>query len=271
MILQPRTYLFVPGNRPDRFDKACASGADAVILDLEDAVGVESKDTARQQIKEWLEQGNQAYVRINAANTAWFTDDCSLLALEGVLGVMLPKAERKEDILELKKLKHKDCRIVLLIETAQGIYRAPELAQVEGVSRLAFGSVDFQLDCSIPNSDFALNYARSALVVASAVGNLPSPIDGVSISLDDTEVIHKDTETSKALGFSAKLCIHPNQVGVVNQAFLPTEEELERAQKILAAVSSADDVNAARLDGKLLEKPIVTWAERVLALKEKRS
>src|SRR5699024_2839646 len=124
----------------------------------------------------------------NAANTAWFTDDCSLLALEGVLGVMLPKAERKEDILELKKLKHKDCRIVLLIETAQGIYRAPELAQVEGVSRLAFGSVDFQLDCSIPNSDFALNYARSALVVASAVGNLPSPIDGVSISLDDTEV-----------------------------------------------------------------------------------
>lgn len=271
MNLQPRTYLFVPGNRPDRFDKACASGSDAVILDLEDAVGVESKAMAREEIRKWLEVGNQAYVRINSANTEWFIEDCSLLSLKGVLGVMLPKAERETDVLKLIHRKHKNCHILLLIETAKGLYRAPELAQIDGVSRLAFGSVDFQLDCTIPNSEFALNYARSALVVASAVGGLPPPIDGVSTSLDDKAVICGDSEMSKALGFSAKLCIHPNQVELVNQIFLPTEEEVAQARRIMAAIANADDVNAARLDGKILEKPILIWAERTLALYEQRA
>lgn len=271
MNLQPRTYLFVPGNRPDRFDKACASGSDAVILDLEDAVGVESKAMAREEIRKWLEAGNQAYVRINSANTEWFIEDCSLLSLKGVLGVMLPKAERETDVLKLIHRKHKNCHILLLIETAKGLHRAPELAQIDGVSRLAFGSVDFQLDCTIPNSEFALNYARSALVVASAVGGLPPPIDGVSTSLDDKTVICGDSEMSKALGFSAKLCIHPNQVELVNQIFLPTEEEVAKARRIMAAIANADDVNAARLDGKILEKPILIWAERTLALYEERA
>ncbi|MDO5666263.1 MAG: CoA ester lyase [Alcaligenaceae bacterium] len=268
MTMQARSYLFVPGNRPERFDKACASGADAVILDLEDAVGSDSKDKAREEIRQWIEQGNQAYIRINAANTKWFVDDCSLLALKGVLGVMLPKAERKEDIQKLEQLKHDDCQILLLIETAKGLYQAAELAQLPCVSRLAFGSVDFQLDCSIPNSDFALDYARSALVVASAVGGLPSPIDGVTVSLDDVDLIRGDSEKSKSLGFSAKLCIHPNQITIVNQAFLPTDKEVQQAQRIVEAVTSASDVSAARLDGKLLEKPIVIWAERILALNE---
>lgn len=266
MVSEPRSYLFVPGNRPDRFDKACASGADAVILDLEDAVGVESKDQARQHIQEWLEQGNQAYIRINGATTKWFAEDCLLLTSKGVLGVMLPKAENEEDVVTLQGYMHEDCRVLLLIETAKGLYRAPQLAQIPCVSRLAFGSVDFQLDCSIPNPDFALDYARSALVVASAVGGLPSPIDGVSVSLECDDSIRRDAEKSKALGFTAKLCIHPNQVSIVNQAFLPTEKEVEQAQRILDAVSTASDVNAARLDGKLLEKPIVMWAERIMAL-----
>lgn len=271
MTMQARSYLFVPGNRPDRFDKACASGADAVILDLEDAVGAESKDDAREEIRQWIAQGNRAYIRINAANTKWFADDCSLLALSGVLGVMLPKAERKEDIQKLEQLKHNECQILLLIETAKGLHHAAELAQLPSVSRLAFGSVDFQLDCSIPNSDYALDYARSVLVVASAVGRLPSPIDGVSVSLDDVDLIRRDSEKSKAMGFTAKLCIHPNQIPIVNQTFLPTEKEVQQAQRIVEAVASAADVNAARLDGKLLEKPIVLWAERVLALREQHN
>jgi|SRR5690625_386430 len=266
MSLQPRSYLFVPGSRPERFDKACASGADAVIIDLEDAVGPENKTTAREQMRQWFEAGNSAYVRINAANTKWFADDCTLLSLPGVVGVMLPKAQDFAAVERVNQVKHNDCQLLLLIETAAGLLAAPTLAALTGVSRLAFGSVDFQLDCSIPDDGVGLDFARSSLVVASAAAGLPPPIDGVTTDLDDQAVLLAESKKGKKLGFGAKLCIHPKQIKAVNSCFAPTAEQVQQAQRIVDAAKQAGSGDAARLDGKLLEKPIVAWAERVLAV-----
>lgn len=259
----PRSYLFVPGNRPDRFDKACSSGADVVIIDLEDAVAADEKATAREHISTWLESGGQAYIRINGVDTSNFVEDCRLLSLPGLQGVMLPEAQSVVAVRSLAAKMPAGLAFVLLIENAQGMYRAAELAQVEGVSRLAFGSVDYKLDCHIPDEE-GLIMARQTLVLASAVGRLSSPIESVTIDLDDAAVLAHEAEQARKFGFGAKLCIHPRQVEVVNRIYSPSAHEIQRAQRILAAVEQFGNLNAARLDGQLLEKPIIEWARRIV-------
>ncbi|HLR12881.1 MAG TPA: CoA ester lyase [Burkholderiaceae bacterium] len=258
-----RSYLFVPGNRPERFDKACNSGADAVILDLEDAVAPDEKVQARAHIRQWLTDGGKAYVRLNAAHTSYFADDCRLLSVQGLQGIMLPEAQSVVAVRSLAAKMPAGLALILLIENAQGMYRAAELAQIEGVSRLAFGSVDYKLDCQIPDES-GLIMARQTLVLASAVGRLSPPIESVTINLDDTAVLEQEAEQARQFGFGAKLCIHPRQVETVNRVFSPSEADIERAQRILAAVEQSENLNAARLDGHLLEKPIIEWARRIL-------
>lgn len=260
----PRSYLFVPGNRPDRFDKACDSGADAVILDLEDAVAADEKDAAREHVRQWLHGGGRAYVRLNGADTAEYAEDCRLLSSPGLQGVMLPEAQSVVAVRSLTAKMPASLALVLLIENAQGMYRAAELAQVEGVSRLAFGSVDYKLDCHIPDEE-GLVLARQTLVLASAVGRLSPPIESVTINLDNVDVLTEEASQARKFGFGAKLCIHPRQVEAVNRIFSPSDEEIARARRILTAVEQSENLNAARLDGQLLEKPIIEWARRILA------
>src|SRR5215469_15401661 len=144
-----RSYLFVPGDRPDRFEKARHSGADAVIIDLEDAVERAHKDLARETVASWLSPTRPVYLRINGTDSSWFERDLELVSLPGVLGVVLPKAERAEQVAQVADRLTGDRQVLPLVETALSVWNVDALAQAPRVERLAFGSVDFQLDTGI--------------------------------------------------------------------------------------------------------------------------
>ncbi|NMF91022.1 HpcH/HpaI aldolase/citrate lyase family protein [Aromatoleum petrolei] len=262
--MSPRTYLFVPGDRPERFDKACAAGADAVILDLEDAVTPERKAIARDAVRSWLAAGGRACVRLNGTDTDWFDGDCALLDQPGLVGVVLPKAERAEQLARLATRLRPGVRIVPIVETALGLWNALELASAPGVERLAFGSVDFQLDSGILGDGEELLYARSRLVLASAIARIDAPVDGVTVAINDIDQLQADTRRARLLGFGAKLCIHPKQVVPVNEGFMPAEAEVVHARAIMAAVDAAAGIGAINLDGKLIDRPVIERARKIL-------
>lgn len=258
-----RSFLFVPGNRPERFDKACAAGADAVILDLEDAVAPAGKDEAREVVRRWLDDGGCAWLRVNGTGTPWHKEDLALLQSRGILGVLLPKAEQPEEVRALARATADSKPLVPLIETAMGLWNARDLASVEGVMRLAFGSVDFQSDLSIQGDAEELLFARSQLVLASRVAGVLPPIDGVTIAIDDESVLVADVARARRLGFSGKLCIHPRQVSAIHAGFRPTADELEWARRVIEAADKAG-LHAVRLDGKLVDKPVIDRAYALL-------
>jgi citrate lyase subunit beta/citryl-CoA lyase len=256
-----RSYLFVPGHRPDRFDKACAAGADEVIIDLEDAVPPADKAKAREAVAAWLSPGRAVLVRINGADSEWFRDDLALCGKPGVAGIVLPKAEREADLAALAEAGAQ--AILPLIESALGLWNCAALARMPGVERLVFGSIDFSLDLGISEGYEQLLYARSQLVLASRVAGLAAPVDGVTTSLDDPGAVRDDTLRARALGFGAKLCIHPKQVGPVNDAFIPTGEELAWAGRVVAADKAAQGA-AVAVDGKMVDRPVVLIAQQML-------
>jgi citrate lyase subunit beta/citryl-CoA lyase len=255
-------WLFVPGSRSDRFDKAAVSGADELILDLEDAVAPADKGDARDAVADWLGRGS-GWVRINAAGTEWFEADVAALAtLPGLRGLMLPKSE---DVAVLERLAGilGGRRIIALIETCLGLARARELAGADGVARLAFGSVDFALDLGAVEDDLSLLTARSELVLASRLAGLAAPIDGVTTVLRDAGAIARAAERSHALGFGGKLCIHPAQISPVRVAFAPAAEEIAWAREVLAA-ASVSAVGAVSVRGQMVDRPVVERARRIL-------
>ena len=244
----PRSYLFVPADRPERFAKARASGADTVIVDLEDAVAPNAKDAARRVLAEWLAgpaalAHRPVVVRVNAVGTAEHDDDVAACRCGGVEAIMVPKAERTEDLARIAATAGKP--LIPLIETAPGMDNVRAIAQAPSVARLAFGSVDFQLDMGIAGDGEELLAYRSALVLASRVAGLPPPVDGVSTEIADGAAVHVGAQRSRRLGFGAKLCIHPAQVAVVNLAF--------RGGGAAVAVH-----------GKMVDKPVLLRAEALL-------
>lgn len=254
MIESARTLLFVPGNRPDRFAKAAAAGADGVVLDLEDAVAAEDKPAARDHVVAWLSEGNTAVVRVNAVGTPWHDDDVAAMRDRAPV-VMLPKAERVSDLDGLPS-------VVALIETAAGVGAARELCGAANVVRAAFGSIDLAAELGVdPNSRTALLHARSALVLAAAAAGCASPIDGVTTALDDADAVRRDTEHALELGFTGKLCVHPRQIAAVHDALRPGEDELRWAREVLAASSGA----AVAVAGRMVDRPVLLRAERLLA------
>ena len=259
-----RTYLFVPGNRPDRFEKARQSGAHAVILDLEDAVQGTQKDLARETVASWLSPERPVYVRINGTGTPWFERDLEVVCLPGVLGVILPKAEFPEQVVQVAARLAGEARVLPLLETALGIWNARALAQAPRVERLAFGSVDFQLDTGITGEQEELLYARSRLVLASRIASLLPPVDGVTMALDDMTRLRDDVAHARRLGFGGKLCIHPRQVEIINRGFAPTEAEQAWATRVLKA-AEATGAGALRLDGELIDRPVIERARSILA------
>ena len=261
MTSVPRSYLFVPGDRPERFAKACASGAHAVIVDLEDAVAPENKAAARAAVAAWLHPDHPVIVRINAADTEWFREDCALAGRPGVAGILLPKAERLEDIAALRAAGAP--MVLPLIETAAGYDQARTLAGAAGVQRLVFGSIDFQLDLGITGEDEALLAFRSGLVLASRLAGIAAPVDGVSTALDDPARLAADAARARQLGFGGKLCIHPKQVQGVNAAFSPSEAEVSWAKRVLEAAGSANGA-AIAVDGKMVDRPVLLRARAIL-------
>jgi citrate lyase subunit beta / citryl-CoA lyase len=261
----PRSYLFVPGDRPERFEKAWAAGADCVLLDLEDAVRPEAKGEARAAVRSWLAGGGRGALRVNPGDTEWHKGDLDLLELPNVLAVMLPKSENPANLEQLASAGS-GVPLIPLIETANGLLDARALASVPGVQRLAFGSVDFQLDTGIEGEGDALLFARSQLVVASAAAGIAGPVDGVTQALDDAERLRQDVATARELGFTGKLCIHPRQVQAVNDGFSPSADEVAWARRVVTAAEGAGARGALRLDGKLIDRAVVERAKRVLDL-----
>ena len=268
--MDPRTYLFVPGNRPERFAKALGSAADAIVLDLEDAVASPAKAEARNAIARWSDQASDAdrarmVVRINDAQASTFAEDLQMLRGARIESVMLPKAESAAQVQAVRTAVPR-ARILPLIESASGVACVQQVAEAEGVVRLVFGTLDYahDLDLDIADSPDGLAHAASALVIASRVAGLSAPVAGVTPQLDDERRVLADLAWSRRHGFGAKLCIHPRQVEPIHTALHPSANALDWARRVLAA--DAASPGAARLDGRMIDRPVVLQAQRTLAL-----
>jgi len=259
------SWLFVPGDRPDRFGKAARSGAEEVICDLEDSVAEEGKDQARGHVTQWLEQGGSAWVRVNASSTPHYEPDiAALTGLAGLRGIVVPKAEDPAALAVLGRRLGPGTGILALVETAAGVLRAPAIARCPAVSRLAFGSIDFAADIDAALDDEALLMARTTLVIASRAARKPAPVDGVTTALDRPEAAAQDAARARRLGFGGKLCIHPAQVLAVARAFCPSEAEIAWAREIIAA-AGPKGTGASRGSGQMIDKPVIDRARRILA------
>lgn len=263
-IAQARSLLFVPGTHPERFSKAESAQPDVVLIDLEDAVAPGDKPRARANATAWLSQ-HAAAVRINTGPDR--DDDLQAIATSpGLLAVIVPKAESSDDITAVAGSLPRPIPVLALVETALGLQQAPEIARSPGVARLIFGNVDFTLDAGINCLDAdesELRYARSALVVASRAANLPSPVDGVQVDLDNVDQLFRTTRTSRALGFSGRLCLHPSQVRAVHEALAPTAAQIAWAKQVVAVAGTSGGA-AVRVGSRMIDRPLVDSARAVL-------
>lgn len=267
------TALFVPGDRPERFKKAAAAGPDMVIIDLEDAVAPAAKPAALSGAVTVLtpDQGTpfRALVRVNAADSCYYSDDIDqLLDLarepgHGLLGVMLPKAEEPEVIEHLvKRLQSASApslALVPLVESARGVVNALSIARIPGVTRLAFGAIDYALDINASGQERVLDYARAALVNASRAAGIAGPLDSPSMNIKDLVKVAGSTRLGRDFGFAGKLCIHPAQVPVVRAEFTPNDADVAWAKSVLDA-----EGGAAQVDGQMVDRPVTERAHRIL-------
>jgi citrate lyase subunit beta / citryl-CoA lyase len=248
--------LFVPASRPERFEKAARSGADAIILDLEDAVAPEAKAEARAALASGFTD-MPVLVRINGEGTPWHEDDIVAVAAQPFAAMIVPKAELGGALAET--VRESAIPIVPLIETARGLAQAREIAALPGIARLVFGSIDFSADLGCAHTRDALLAARSELVLASRLAGLPAPVDGVTTVIDDADVIGSDARYGLELGFGGKLAIHPRQVEAIRAGFAPQPAEIEWARKVLA---SGD--GAVAVDGAMVDEPVRMRARSII-------
>ena len=220
---------------------------------------------AREHARGWLAGGNRAVVRINGDGTPWHDADVAMIAgLPGfVVAVMVPKAERRERLVDLSVTLPPGTGIIPLVETAAGILNAPAVCAAPGVLRPAFGSVDLSAQLGVDHqSRTALQHARSALVLAATAAGCAAPADGVTTGLADEESLRADLAHALALGFTGKLCVHPRQVAPANECLTPSDAELEWARQVVAAGRSGA---ATVHDGQMIDRPVMLRAEAILA------
>jgi len=255
------SYQFVPATRIDRVAKAWQAGADAVIVDLEDAVAAAEKGGARAALARLLQHGDKpVWVRCNAVGTAWHGDDLAALrqGIKGLAGIVLPKTESSADVTGLAIA----VPVMALIESARGIAQLADIAANAAVGRLAIGSVDLALDLGCVDSWETLLLARSQVVLHSRLANLAAPVDGVTVTIGQPEDAGRDARRARELGFGAKLCIHLSQIGPVHQGFAPTAAQVAWAEKLVAL---AGDGAAIKIDGQMIDKPVIDRARALLA------
>ncbi|MBX3582263.1 MAG: CoA ester lyase [Rhizobiaceae bacterium] len=255
-------FLFLPANRLDRLDKAAATSADAVILDLEDAVAADQKAQARSGLLNALDRAaalKPIVLRINGADTDWHAEDVAMASKLPLAAVMLPKAESAAICQQVINGCGKP--LVALVETAKGIVNTNEIAHAS--SRLAFGNLDFAADVGIGQDRLALAHARSILVLASRNAGIAQPVDGVTQQFDDPEVVEDEARHSRAMGFGGKLLIHPRQIDPARRAFLPSADEIAWAQRVLATAGS--NAGVLTVDGNMVDAPVVKRAHEILA------
>jgi len=282
----PRTLLFVPGDRPDRIPKAAAAGAEAIAIDLEDAVAASRKDAARARAVTAIESlppgGPLVTVRINGVDTGLAEADID--ALEPVLAriglVIVPMCSGPDDVRAVATLLERAERnahrepgstgIVPLVETAAGIFAARELAGGDRVRTLAFGPADLSRELGVTPTAGGqeLFVARSQLVLAAAAAGLPRPLDGPHLDLSDDDGLAASAAHARSLGFGGKQVLHPRQIPAVAAAFAPTEHELSWARRVDEAFRAAEagGVSSIRLDdGEFVDYPVARRARALLA------
>ena len=266
LVADASTFLFVPGDRPERFDKAFGTDADVVIIDLEDAVAPENKSSARESTLaalagDGVSDSFHALIRVNGR------DDVTAIAAgptDRLVGIVIPKAEDPAEISSMAAALPADCAVVALIETARGVANVRDIAEVPRVTRLAFGAIDFAADVDA-TAPAVFDAARAALVIASRAENKTAPIESPSTNFTDLEAVESDARAARALGFGGKLCIHPAQIAPVVAGFAPTADEIEWANRVIGL-----DGGAVQLDGAMVDKPVVDRARRILARSESR-
>ncbi len=252
-------FLFVPADRPERFAKAAASGADAIIVDLEDAVAADAKAAARAAMLATKRPASPAFIRINGVGTSWHDTDVAAATQWRPDGVVLPKAESAADIEVLRTHLPAGMTVIALIESARGVAAAPDIAA--SADRLAFGSIDFAADLGCAHGRDALLLARSEIALSARLAGRPAPIDGVTIAIKDESLVEDDARYGAALGFGAKLLIHPAQVEPARRGLAPSEEEVRWAEKIVA---QAGDGAARAVDGVMVDLPVLARAQKIL-------
>lgn len=264
-------FLFVPGTRPERFAKALDSGAGGVIIDLEDAVAAEDKDMARNAIRAaWpsftAEQKKRLVIRSNSPGSKFYSADLILAQELDVACLLIPKSESVDEM-NGAALVLPNTALIPMIETAIGLDHLREIANSNQVIRLALGNLDLQADLGMvcDPQETELQTARYQIVLASRVAQIAPPIDGVTPSTDDVVRIQDDAEHAKRMGFGGKLCIHPKQVGIVKAAFMPSEEEVAWAKRVIDA-DKASKGGAVKLDGRMIDRPVVLLAQRTIAV-----
>lgn len=265
----PRSWLFTPGSRPDRFEKAAATAAEALILDLEDAVAEDKKTEARGHVIAFLESRpqirQQVIVRINPLSRAVGLEDLAALAQLGAAGpdyLLVPKAEEPVELALAAKVLAEagaKARVAALVESARGVARAAEIAErTPRLAALMFGAADYAADMGQQVGAFQPDYARASLVNAAAAGGVAA-IDSPFFAIDKPDELAAECRKSRALGFYGKAAIHPAQLEAINDVFSPTPAEREQARRILEAAPDGVGV----LDGKMIDIAMVRWARRI--------
>lgn len=263
-----RSALFVPATRLDRMRKALDSGADTVIIDLEDAVEPGAKAAARDALTAFLDThaGPPVWVRVNDASTPWHQAD--LQACRGrpaIAAIMLPKAD---DPAPIGPVADACGDVVAVIESARGLANAARVASAPGVSRLAFGSLDYGLDMHLtvdtPAADSVLDYARCQILLHARIAGLPAPLDGVFPSFQDLPGLKRAARRARDMGFGGMLCIHPAQIAPVHAAFAPSADQIEWARRVLQARQD-NGGGAFKVDGKMVDAPVIGLALQILA------
>lgn len=289
-----RSYLFAPGNQPKLLDSVFRSGADAVVLDLEDAVPAGEKTAARRLVASTLlrdrppdadhgsEMGPRVFVRINSTGTTHWRADIDAVIGPRISGIRVPKAESLESMCRVHDavsdrerilgLPPGSIRLVATIETARGLNHVEALATAPRLTGFTFGAADFCADlCADPADPMATLYACSRLVAASRDGRIAPPVASVFTDLHDFQVLRTDTERLKRLGFFGRSAIHPRQVEIINAVFDPTADEVTTAREVVAAYATAErgGSGVTRIGGAFVDLAVVRRASALLALSER--
>ena len=261
-----RSALFVPATRPERIPKAIATGADVVIVDLEDAVAEPLKVQARADLEQFLRDTPAAkvFVRINAGEHAQHGADLAVCEhYPNVLGVLLPKVESAAQVARASSIGK---RVWPIVESALGLYRLESIAQVPGVERLSFGALDLALDLGLasgtPGAERMLDQARYQILLHSRLADLAAPLDSVFPDFKNLAGLAQATADARDMGFGGLLCIHPGQVAVVHQALMPSAEELAWARQVMAGFASGEAVFVVA--GQMVDAPVIGRARRLL-------
>jgi citrate lyase subunit beta/citryl-CoA lyase len=263
-----RSYLFAPGHSEKLLSRVFSAGADAVILDLEDAVPPQAKEHARAMVTKALGE-RPAWVRINAVRSEVAAAD--LRAVAGLAaGIRIPKVESADDVRWVRD-RAPGAPLICAIETARGLLAAPEIAAADGVRHLSLGGVDLRRDLGAAHGDLYTLYARSHLVVASRAARIGPPIDSVYARIDDEDGLRQQGEFARSLGFFGKSAIHPRQLPVIHGVFTPSAEELTWAQTVLGAFDAAGGGAVKLPDGEFVDLPVAHRARRLLELANRLS